>query len=326
MTGAPTAPPRVALLSLGGTIATPVDGSAGLGADAQASVPGLDDVATVLPRTVTTAMSAGLRFETLRRLAEEIEALTDVDGVVVTQGTDTLEETAYLLDLLLAGPRPVVVTGAMRNPGRPGADGPANLVAAVRVAASPDARDLGVLVVLDDVVHLARSVRKAHTSATGAFRSAPVGPVGYVVEDRVRLPLLPRHRSPHLPLPGDAPIARVALLTSVLDHDAGLLTAVADQGYDGLVVAAFGAGHVDESLVPALADVARRIPVVLASRTGAGELYQHTGAYPGSERDLLARGLIPAVALDAVKARILLTLLLTRGATPAEMSETFART
>jgi L-asparaginase len=260
-------------------------------------------------------MSADLVIDDVVELAQAIATLVDdgIDGIVVTQGTDTLEETAYLLDLLLAVDVPVVVTGAMRNRGRPGEDGPANLVTAVRIAAAGEARAMGVLVALDDTVLLARHARKSHTSATGAFTAAGAGPVGHVVEDRVRIPLRPASRSPHLPVPAATAIASVALLTLPLGADDRMLREVPRMGYDGLVVATYGAGHVAKRLVPALADVASRVPVVFASRTGAGELYRQTGAYPGSETDLLRHGLISAVGLDPLKARLVLTLLLTAG-------------
>jgi L-asparaginase len=243
--------------------------------------------------------------------------------VVVTQGTDTIEETAYLLDLLLALDIPVVVTGAMRNPGKPGEDGPANLVGAVRVAAHPDARGCGVLVMLDDTIHLARFVRKTHTSATGAFASQSVGPIGYLVEDRVRIPLKQRRRSPHFDVALDAPLPDVGLLTQSLGNKEQLIEAVAGAGYRGLVVETFGAGHVAVRTIESLANLAKRMPVVFASRTGAGELYQYLGQYPGSEGDLLARGLIGAVGLDGLKARLLLTLLLATGASRHEMVAAF---
>jgi L-asparaginase len=186
---------------------------------------------------------ASLSFGDLLALADEIDLAVHggADGVVVTQGTDTIEETAYLLDLVHAADAPVVVTGAMRSATAAGADGPANLLDALRVAASPDARELGCLVAFAGEIHTARHVRKTHASSITAFTSRP-GPVGYLAEDRVHVPLRPR-RGPTVPGvdPGRSP--RVAVVPAVLGDDGQLLATIADQ-VDALVVAAFGVGHV----------------------------------------------------------------------------------
>jgi L-asparaginase len=323
--------PKIVLLSLGGTIASRVD-ARGRGAaltfdasDLLATLPMLAEIADVIPHPFRMEMSSNLTLGDITALAVEIaqRAKDGVDGVVVTQGTDTIEETAYLLDLLVSPGIPVVVTGAMRNPGKPGEDGPANLVGAIRVAAHSEARDCGVLVMLDDTIQLARFVHKTHTSATGAFSSPSVGPVGYLVEDRVRMPLKPRRMSPHFDLRPDVPLPEVGLLTLSLGNDERLIRSVAAAGYRGLVVETFGAGHVAVRTVEAVAELAKQMPVVFASRTGAGELYQYLGHYPGSEGDLLARGLIGAVGLDGLKARLLLILLLATGASHDAMAAAF---
>ncbi|MFC7614216.1 asparaginase [Actinokineospora soli] len=178
---------RVAILAMGGTIAMVPAPDGGvvpaLGAeDLVKALPGLD--VEVTARTVRTLPSPSVGFADLVDLADAVRAeiAAGVDGVVVTHGTDTIEETALFLDLTIPGDTPVVVTGAMRPPGSPGADGPANLYAAVKVATSADARGLGALVVMSDEVHGARFVRKGHTSSTGAFASPGFGPLGLVVE------------------------------------------------------------------------------------------------------------------------------------------------
>jgi L-asparaginase len=224
------------------------------------------------------------------------------DGVVVTQGTDTIEETSYLIDLAYAGSAPIVVTGAMRNPTMAGADGPANLLAAIQVAASPRAAGLGCLVVFNDEIHAARRVRKTNTTSPATFRSDTGGPLGYVVEGDVRVLNQLGHR-PVLPA-GSRP-ARVALVTLAFDDDGVLLDGLADR-VDGVVVAALGAGHVPFRLVEPLTSLAERLPVVLASRTGSGSVLASTYGFAGSERDLLARGLVSAGYLDPAKARLLL--------------------
>jgi L-asparaginase len=254
--------------------------------------------------------SASLDFATLAELtaavAEALEA--GASGAVVTQGTDTIEETSYLLHLYHRHDAPLIFTGAMRNPTMAGAEGPANLLAAVVAAADPSARHRGVLVVINDEIHAARHVRKTHATALDTFRSPAAGPVGRVVEGQVHFagPPQPRLTVPP-PQPGAGP--RVAIYTAVLGDDASTLTGVA-AAVDGLVVAGMGGGHVPEKLVDSLGKAAAAMPVVLTTRTGAGAVLRNTYGYAGSERDLLGRGLIPAGDLDPLKARILLRCLL----------------
>ena len=217
---------------------------------------------------------------------------------------------------------PVVFTGAMRNASLPGADGPANLLAAIRVAASPQARGLGVVVVFSDEIHAARHVRKGHSTSTATFGSPLTGPLGHVTEDRVRILLRPAGRF-HVPLQADVPDMRVAQTTTFFDDDGRLVEAVPDLGYQGLVVAAFGGGHVPQWLVPILAKVASRVPVVLASRTNSGEMLRSSYGYPGSETDLLAHGLISASSIDAAHATVLLRLLLMARVDSAALSWCF---
>lgn len=312
--------PLVTVFSLGGTIAsTSTPGAGGVtprlgAAELLAGVPGLDGSAEVEPVAFRRVASGDLTFDDLIALAAEIGArfAAGAAGAVVVQGTDTIEETSFVLDLLVGAPNPVVVTGAMRNPTLAGPDGPANLRAAVLVAASSEARGLGVVAVLNDEIHAARFVRKTHTTSPAAFSSAPAGPIGRLVEDRPRIALRPA-RPPAVPVPA-GPVPPVALLTMSLGEGERLIDQVGALGYAGLVVESFGGGHVPSWTVPALARLAAAIPVVLASRTGGGDILQSTYGFPGSERDLIARGLIPAGFLDGPKARILLSLLLANGA------------
>ena len=243
---------------------------------------------------------ASLSFDDMQSVAAIVEqrCASGADGVVITQGTDTIEESAYLLDLLHAGSQPVVVTGAMRNATLAGADGPANLLAAIQVAASLDARGQGCLVVLADEIHAASRVRKTHSTSLTTFQSPNGGPLGYVVEGRP-------HLLNHLPVrfwvpfdpsrPDGQGSPRVGLAVISFDDDGALLEGAADR-LDGLVLAGFGVGHVPRWLVDDLTTMAARIPVVLASRTGAGSVLAATYSFPGSEATLIAAGLIPRVA------------------------------
>ncbi len=317
---------RIAVLSLGGTIAMTAQTDSGatptLSADDLiAAVPGLADTGIAVEvHDFRRLPGASLAFSDLLELAGKIETLT-VDGVVVTQGTDTIEETSYLLDLVTSGDMPIVVTGAMRNASMAGADGPANVLAAIRVAASAEARGTGCVVVFGEEIHAARWVRKTHSTSPTAFTSYP-GPIGYVAEDRVRI----------LARPGDSPAidprststpVHTAIYTVGLGDDGALLQALGDH-IDGLVVAAFGAGHVPTACVDPLTDLAKRMPVILATRTGSGPVLRQTYGFPGSESDLLARGLTSASTLDPVKARILLQLLLMTGADNNQITQAFS--
>ncbi|GGK73724.1 L-asparaginase [Mangrovihabitans endophyticus] len=321
--------PRVLVVALGGTIAMTVDQTGRVTPSLTAqqlvdAVPGLADAGLDIDvlsfrsqpgASLTIADIIELYGEITRRLGGGLT------GVVITQGTDTIEETAYLLDLLHPGPQPIVVTGAMRNPTQAGADGPANLLAAIRVAASPAARDLGCLVVLADDIHAARRVRKSHSTSVATFVSPNGGPLGHLVEGSAiivnRLP--GRHT---LPAPRDR-LPRIGLYTATLGDDGSMMEGVA-RAVDGLVVAGFGVGHVPEPWLPALTTVGARIPVVLTSRTGSGPVLAGTYGFPGSESDLLGRGMIPAGLLDPYKARILLMLALAAGRDHEQISAAFA--
>ncbi len=312
---------RVVVFGLGGTIAMTSTEDGGV-------VPALsaDQLVSAVPGLAATGIAvevddfrrvpgASLTFTDLAELADTIaDRFTTgaVDGVVVTQGTDTIEETSYLLDLVHDSPHPIVVTGAMRNPTLAGADGPANLLAAIQTAASPKARNQGCLVVLADEIHAARRVRKTHTTSGATFQSPTGGPLGVLVEGQPRFLNQVADRTIIRREPRVAG-KRVGLVTVTFGDDGTAIEAVARQ-VDGLVVAALGVGHVPATLVPVLEQAAHRIPVILASRTGAGSTLRSTYAFDGSESDLLSRGLIGAGFLDPFKARILLHTLLTAGA------------
>lgn len=289
-----------------------------------ASVPALGDADVQLrPVDFRRLPSACLRFaDVLDLLAAAEQAVREgADGVVVVQGTDTIEETAYLADLLWPLDVPLVVTGAMRNPRLAGPDGPANLFAAVAVAADRRWRGLGALVVLNDEVHAARFVVKRHSTSTAAFTSPDVGPLGRFAEGGARPAVVPGPQRP-LVRPESLDV-RVPLATIVFDDD-GLLLADLEHRVDGLVIAGFGVGHVPDRLAGRLGELATQIPVVLASRTGAGPVLTRTYGFAGSETDLLGRGLIPAGMLHPTKARILLAVLLASGADRAAIEDEFA--
>jgi L-asparaginase len=324
----PDLAPTVAVYALGGTIAmTSAAVSVGVAPTLSAeqlvaAVPGLTDAGIALDVvTFRQLPGASLTFADIAELVRAIAERDPADGVVITQGTDTIEETAYLIDLLHHGPNPVVVTGAMRNPTLAGADGPANVLAAIQAAASLSLRGQGCVVAFADEIHAARRVRKTHTTSTATFRS-PGGPLAVMVEGNVRVLNRLEHRT-FVPLPSSGIWPRVGLVTVTFDDDGDAVEALASR-VDGLVVAALGAGHIPQQMVAMLESVAARIPVVLASRTGGGSVLSHTYGFPGSESDLLARGLVSAGMLDSLKARVLLRVLLAVGADRAVVAAAFA--
>lgn len=318
---------RVVLLATGGTIACTVDdrGRAAKtlgGTDllaAVAPVPGVDVRAVDHGRLSSWDIAPPDMLDIALRVDE---LLTDTDGVVVTHGTDTLEETAALLSFAVRSDAAVVVTGAMRAGNEPGADGPRNLRAALRVAAAPDARGRGPLVVMDDEVHRGVTVTKRHSSAPGAFGSPATGPVGLVHGngngngdgDGVTFlgPAGPRTRYDVAHADADVPL----LLATAGAPDRVLHSALA--GADGLVVAGFGLGHVPGSWVPVLGDAVRRgVPVVMATRTSSGPVGgRYLGA--GGDEDVRAAGILSAGYRSPYAARIELLCALGAGADPVD--------
>lgn len=310
--------PKVTLFAMGGTIASThtLSISAGVlptldAAEILTSVPSLSKIAQVETIAFRQIPSADLTFADLIELAHAIEDAFRAGsvGVVVTQGTDTLEECAFALDLLVDSFLPIVVTGAMQNPAELSPDGPGNLQSAVQVAISEKAQGLGVLVVLNEEIHSARFVRKTHTTSRATFQSPSIGPIGWVTEGRIRIPYRPLPVE-KIKLGDSGLVPKVAIVTIAIGEDADLLEQIESLGYRGVVIEALGGGHVPSTFVPTVEDIASRIPVVLASRTGAGEILATTYGFPGSEIDLLSRGVISAGALDGLKARVLLSLVL----------------
>lgn len=313
--------PRVLLVSTGGTITMTGTAGSGIaptltGQDLVHAVPDLAHTADVEVHAYSSKPGASLTLDDLVRIAALLDAQLPQGfaGAVVVQGTDTIEETAFVLDTLVTSDRPVVVTGAMRSPLAQGADGPANLLAAVTVACAAAARGLGTLVVLNDEVHAAVHVQKSHTSLPSAFASPGFGPIARVIEGRMhRYATLPRLAT--LPRPVGDVNAPVALLKVRLGDDGRLLDALAGLGFRGAVIEAMGAGHLPAHLAEPVSRLVAVMPVVLATRVAAGPVFQHTYGFPGSEMDLIARGAIPGGYLTGGKACLLLQLLVCAGLT-----------
>jgi L-asparaginase len=302
----------IRLLAFGGTIAsvrrpgatevTPTLGAA----DLMESVPGLAEVADVDVRDFPPIASFAVTLPDMLALAEAAgEAFAEgCEGVVITHGTDTIEETAYALALMLPRGQPVVLTGALRNPTLPGTDGPANLLAAFRVAASGAAAGLGPLVVLNDELHAARFVTKTHTSRVSTMASPGRGPLGEVSEGRVEVWWRPAWED-HLGLPDSVDGVEVELVRLAAGVGDTLLRAAVERRPAAIVVEGTGGGHVMPPLLPALdRAVSEEIPVVIATRAHSGPNLESTYRMPGGETDLLERGVIPAGAISGHKARL----------------------
>ncbi len=303
----------VAILTTGGTIAMQHDAGAG------GAVPklGAGDFAAALPagmpalRTeeVVHLPSSHFTLETLVTIRRRVAALAeepDVHGVVVTHGTDTLEETAYLLDLTVPGDKPLVVTGAMRTASDVGYEGYANLAAAVRVAAAPQARGVGCIVVLNDEVHAARHVTKMHTLSPATFQSPGWGPIGRVAGGRVVIGYRPeRHVLDWRGL--ETP---VLLLKLTVGASPEILADGLARGVRGVVIEGLGGGRVPPWWQPAIEDArSRGVAVVIASRCPSGRVWDAYG-YPGACHTWAEMGCLFADGLNGQKARIKLMVVL----------------
>ncbi|HEV2776606.1 MAG TPA: asparaginase [Solirubrobacteraceae bacterium] len=296
------------ILSTGGTIAMAgARATPALDIDALlATIPALGDVQGLRARGLLALPGAHLSAGDALAVARAALAETRAGrGVVITHGTDTLEETAVLCDVLHGGFEPIVLTGAIRPSSAPGADGPANLLDAVTVAGATQCGDLGAVVVFAGELHAARAVRKVASLSPTAFGSPGRGPLGTVAEGRVRLSAKPARRARPLPVP-DGLRARVPIVPTYLGDDgAGLLAALRD-GADAIVFVAFGAGHVSPPVLGALREVAAAVPVALTVRPEHGVLAHATYGFEGAEGDLRASGALPAAALSPQAARMVL--------------------
>ena len=284
--------------------ALPALAVAGLEAESVRSVPGVQlclDDALAVARAARAAAGAGR-------------------GVVVTSGTDTIEELALLCDLVHDGAEPIVVTGAIRPGSAAGADGPANLLDAVAVAGSAAAAGLGAVVVFGGEIHAARFVRKGDSTGPTAFTSPLTGPIGRVGEGRTAVLARPPRR-PALAV--ERFDARVGVVAVGIGDDGWLVRAALAAGADGLVVVAMGAGHLPPPVLEAVEEAAARLPVVACVRPERGQMLRGTYGFRGSEGDLRASGAIPAPILSPAAARLKLVACLGAGLRAAALREVF---
>lgn len=326
--------PRIALLTTGGTIAgaqarhDSVSYRAGsLSAqDLLQAVPGLDQLAEIQAESLVNVGSQNMSYEVWHALATrvaQLQADPGIDGIVITHGTDTLEETAYFLSLVLPFGKPLVLVGAMRPATALSADGPRNLYQAVALACHPESYGRGPLVTLNDEMHYAREVQKMASTGVAAFASPNTGRAGWVRGAKLMF-----HGNPAIhsaaadqalvwPLPSAAQWPRVEVLYSCADVHPALIDFMASYA-QGIVLAGVGDGNTTDAALAALARAARAgVAVVRATRSGSG----HVGRNVEVDDD--AYGFIAAGDLNPQKARILLTLGLMQNPVPNELQRLF---
>lgn len=285
------------------------------------AVPALAAVPALEAETLLSVPSAHLtQAEALELARRAAAAAADGEGVVVSTGTDTLEEVAVLCALLDGADAPIVVTGANRPASGPGADGPANLVDAVAVAGSAVSEGLGAVVVFGGEIHDAMTVRKVDSTGPAAFGSPGAGPLGRVVDGRVWLHARPVRAEP---LTVEALEHRVEIISPGMGDDGALLRHAAATA-DGVVLVAFGAGHLSPALLAALREAVARVPVVLTCRPSRSSMLVETYGFEGAERDLRSSGAHCAPFLSPAAARIVLLCCLGAGLDRERMAPVLA--
>ena len=268
--------------------------------------------------------SAYFSLENLWELAEIIRQMHDEDqrrAFVITMGTDILEEFIYFIDLLKPDGAAVVVTGAMRSASQLGYEGEANLHHAILCAASPRVARAGALLVMNEEIHGAREVQKTHATNPATFASPGWGPLGWMVEGKAMFRRLPVNRKR---IPGRPPFPNIQLVRCTAGMDSSFIDYCLAAEVDGLVVEAFGVGHVSPEVARAISrTIEGGVAVVVTTRCQTGSVLEHTYGFEGSESDLLRRGVIMARAITGPKARIKLILALSVDGSKEELTELF---
>jgi L-asparaginase len=326
--------PRIVVLATGGTISGTADARSAIGYNSGErtgqqllkDVPGIGKFATITAEQVSNVgsqdMNDGIWFQLAKRI-DQIFDRGEADGVVITHGTDTMEETAFFLKNVLHSRRPVVLVGSMRPGGVVGADGPNNLLEAVEVAASPQSQGRGVMVVMNDTIHDPRWITKTNTTSVQTFLSPNAGPTGFVDPASIRFvtPVTDSRQSPYT-LPAAGQLPRVDIVYAHSNMDASQIDhAVADNA-KGIVIAGVGDGDVSKAALAAMERAAKMgIVVVRASRVGTGFVNRNV------EVDDDKSGFVASLDLNPQKARVLTQLLIANGiTTPAKVQQAFSAT
>lgn len=322
---------KIAMISTGGTIAMQADASgladSALGARKLLELANIDrtDI-TFVEMEYINIPSPHIQIQDLVTLKELIEKAVQeekVDGVVVTHGTDTLQETAYFLDLTVDVNVPVVVTGAQRNSSLPMSDAALNIVDSVLVASEDRAANIGVLVVFGSEIIPARDIIKEHKTAITTFRAIDFGHIGHVNNGRciwARKPLI----HDHYEIGENIASLKVPIIPSYIGQDSAAIRYAIQDNVDGLIIEGFGAGHVPQNMIPGLQEaIEKNIPVILTSRSRKGSMLTDTYGFIGSETYLRKMGVIFGEDLTPDKLRLKLLLLLSNNFTLEQIKHAF---
>ena len=327
------AKPNIYILATGGTIAgssaSATEGNYTAGSkgieDILSAVPQLGDLATIKSEQISNIGSQEMNDEIWLKLANRVSELltkNDVDGIVIVHGTDTMEETAYFLSLVVKSKKPIVLVGAMRNADSMSADGPLNIFNAVSVAADKNAREKGALVVMNDEIHAAREVTKTNTTIVAAFaspNSGKIGTVNYGVVNLYMAPLRKHTVVSEFNIKDLKALPRVDIIYGHAQDSGDLVDAAVQKGAKGIIVAGVGNGNLYPDLQAALAKASEAgVIVVRSSRTGSGS------TSVGSEVDDAKLGFLTADNLNPQKARVLLMLALSKTSDKAKIQSFFA--
>lgn len=308
---------KLVILSTGGTIAMKYDAAkesvvpAVTGKELVEAVPPLEKLPVSIEvieysNIPSPHVTPNIMFEISQKI-DEILQEADVAGVVVTHGTDTLEETAYFLDLAVESPKPVCITGAMRSSGEISPDGPKNLLAAARTALTSEAENKGTLVVMNDEIHSARDVEKTHTANVKTFSSPGWGPIGYVDEDQVIIKQASLKKDK---IKTSKIVEDVHLVKLAAGSDDTILQSLVEKEVKGIVIEGLGRGNVPLTALPGIKKaIQKEIPVILTSRVTSGRVLDIYG-YEGAGKPLKELGVISGGELSGQKARLKLMLAL----------------
>lgn len=317
-------PPAVHIIGTGGTIGSAGDYWNGrptrIPIDSLARVPGIDKLATVSTEQLwnvgSSAVGPARWLELSRHVMDRFKSQAGLSGIVITHGTDTMEETAYFLDLTVAGDRPVVLTGSMRPSDMPGTDAPANLFNAVKVAADPRSRGRGVMIVMDDRLFAARDVTKTNSMRVETFQAPERGALGIVDPYGIVFHRAASGRQqPQFDLSGIRVLPKVDIVYSYAGADSVAIDALVAVGAKGLVIAGVGKGNMPAEQTRAIERASKQgVVIVVATRTGSGRVPSEG-----------LNGLIGAGDLNPQKARVLLMLALTRTSDPAQIAGIFEK-
>lgn len=326
--------PRILVLATGGTISGTADPRSAIGYNSGnvkgqelvRGVPGIEKLATINAEQISNVgsqdMSDKIWFQLARRIQEVFDR-NEADGVVITHGTDTVEETAFFLQNVLRSDKPVVLVGSMRPGGTTSADGPNNLYEAVEVASSPKSRGRGVMVVMNDQIHGPRWITKTNTTAVQAFASPNAGVIGYVDPASVRFVAAPPQAARNvLSLPANGPLPRVEIVYAHSNMDAVQIDHAIADGAKGIVLAGEGDGDASKEALAALDRAAKKgIVVVRSTRVMSGFVNRNV------EVDDDKSGFVVSLDLNPQKARLLTQLLIANGVTdPARVQQAFTGT